>query len=69
VKFDSRLLFQESFDSQGGVQAQDYLSSAKRLRLILSRFDASLSLHPLHANLAGHWAVTVQANWRVISFH
>ena len=25
-----------------------------------------LSLHPLRGDLEGHWAVTVQANWRVI---
>lgn len=24
-----------------------------------------LRLHPLKGNLKGHWAVTVQANWRV----
>ncbi len=23
-------------------------------------------LHPLKGNLAGHWSITVQANWRVI---
>lgn len=48
---------------------------AKRLRLILALLDEArrvddmmapgLRLHPLKGELKGHWAVTVQANWRV----
>lgn len=48
---------------------------AKRLRLILALLEQArviedmnapgLALHPLHGELAGQWAVTVQANWRV----
>jgi proteic killer suppression protein len=47
-----------------------------RLRLILSRLDASgriedmrqptFRLHQLKGNLKGLWAVTVRANWRVV---
>lgn len=58
--------------SKAGIQA----IHAKRLRLILALLEQArviedmnapgLSLHPLHGNLAGLWAVTVQANWRVI---
>ena len=58
--------------NQGGIQ----LIHAKRLRLILSVLhDAkvitdidspALRLHALKGNRAGFWAVTVQANWRVI---
>jgi toxin HigB-1 len=46
------------------------------LRDILARLDASVGpedmslpgfrLHPLKGDLAGFWAVTVRANWRVI---
>ena len=25
-----------------------------------------LGLHPLHGDLAGYWAVTVSANWRIV---
>ena len=49
---------------------------AARLRLILALLDQArlvddldapgLRLHPLKGKLKGHWAVTVQANWRVI---
>ena len=58
--------------NQAGIQAVH----AKRLRLILSVLhDAkvitdidspALRLHALKGNRAGFWAVTVQANWRVI---
>ena len=58
--------------SKAGIQA----IHAKRLGLILALLEQArtiadinapgLSLHPLNANLAGQWAVTVQANWRVI---
>ena len=46
-----------------------------RLRLQLGRLDAATGpadmdrpgwrLHPLHRDLAGHWAVTVSGNWRL----
>lgn len=58
--------------SKAGIQALH----AQRLRLILALLEQarviedmnapSLSLHPLRGDLAGRWAVTVQANWRVI---
>ena len=58
--------------SKAGIQA----IHAKRLSLILALLEQarmiedlnapSLSLHPLQGNLSKHWAVTVQANWRVI---
>jgi proteic killer suppression protein len=48
---------------------------AKRLRLQLARLDAATSAadmnlpgwrwHPLTDDLAGHWAVTVNKNWRL----
>ena len=48
---------------------------AVRLRLILALLDQAvgvsdvdapgLRLHPLKGKLKGHWALTVQANWRV----
>jgi toxin HigB-1 len=48
----------------------------RRLRVILTRLDASAShedmdlpglrLHPLHGKYAGFWAVSVSGNWRVI---
>lgn len=57
--------------SKAGIQA----IHAGRLRLILALLDQArsvddanapgLRLHPLKGALAGHWAVTVQANWRV----
>jgi proteic killer suppression protein len=58
--------------SVAGIQS----SHAQRLRLILSRLDAStcpsdmrlpgLRLHPLKGKLTGFWAVDVSGNWRVI---
>ncbi|MEI6545076.1 MAG: type II toxin-antitoxin system RelE/ParE family toxin [Methylococcales bacterium] len=58
--------------NQSGIQ----IIHAKRLRLILavlhdakviSDIDSpALRLHTLKGNRAGFWAVTVQANWRVI---
>ena len=58
--------------SKAGIQA----IHAKRLGLILALLEQArtiqdmnapgLSLHPLNANQADQWAVTVQANWRVI---
>lgn len=57
--------------STAGIQA----IHAARLRLILAMLDQAtraldmdapgLRLHALKGNLRGHWAVTVQANWRV----
>lgn len=54
-----------------GIQAMH----AGRLRLVLAMLDEArgvadmdapgLRLHPLKGDLKGHWAVTVQANWRV----
>ncbi len=61
-----------STGSQGGIQA----IHAKRLRLILALLDEAMSvddmnapglrLHALKGDMVGFWAVTVQANWRVI---
>ena len=58
--------------NQAGIQA----IHGKRLRLVLALLNnaveiddidaPALRLHPLKGDLAGFWAVTVQANWRVI---
>ncbi|MDP9139639.1 MAG: type II toxin-antitoxin system RelE/ParE family toxin [Pseudomonadota bacterium] len=58
--------------SKAGIQA----IHAQRLRLILALLEQArtvedmnapgLALHPLRGDRAGQWAVTVQANWRVI---
>lgn len=63
-------LYQE--DDRRGIVSEH----AERLRDILARLDASVSvtdmdlpgfrLHPLKGDLKGFWAVTVRANWRVI---
>jgi proteic killer suppression protein len=47
-----------------------------KIRRILARLDQASApehmdlpgwrLHPLKGELAGHWSVTVQANWRII---
>jgi proteic killer suppression protein len=57
--------------SKAGIQP----SQAGRLRIQLTRLDDAISpqdmdapgwkLHPLSGNLAGHWAVTVNGNWRL----
>jgi proteic killer suppression protein len=57
--------------SMSGIQAVH----GKRLRLVLALLDQAravddmnapgLRLHALQGDLKGHWAVTVQANWRV----
>jgi proteic killer suppression protein len=57
--------------SQAGIQP----AQVKRLRLILGLLDAAGSpqntafsgsrLHPLHGELEGHWAVSVNGPWRV----
>ncbi|MEO8315223.1 MAG: type II toxin-antitoxin system RelE/ParE family toxin [Pseudomonadota bacterium] len=58
-------------ESKAGIQPKH----ARRLRLQLGRLDAATSAadmnlpgwdwHPLTANLAGHWAVKVNKNWRL----
>ena len=57
--------------SKAGIQP----SHAPRLRVQLTRLDASISpqdmnatgwkLHQLSGNLTGHWSVTVNGNWRL----
>ena len=57
--------------SKAGIQA----AHAVRLRLMLTRLDSShvpqdmnasgWKLHPLKGDLAGHWAIWVDANWRL----
>jgi proteic killer suppression protein len=57
--------------SKAGIQP----SQASRLRIQLTRLDSATSpqdmsapgwrLHQLSGNLAGHWAVTVNGNWRM----
>jgi toxin HigB-1 len=57
--------------SKAGIQPKH----AKRLRLQLGRLDAAARpadmdlpgwrLHPLKGELAGHWAVWVDENWRL----
>ena len=58
--------------SLSGIQA----THTKRLQLILTRLDSStcaedmnlpgLKMHKLIGQLKGYYAVTVQANWRII---
>lgn len=57
--------------SKAGIQP----AHADRLRLQLARLDAAAGpedmdlpgwrFHPLTGKLAGHWAVTVNKNWRL----
>jgi toxin HigB-1 len=57
--------------SKAGIEPKN----AKRLRLQLARLDAATSAadmnlpgwrwHPLTGQLAGHWAVSVDQNWRL----
>lgn len=57
--------------SKAGIQP----AHAKRLRLQLAALDGAIGpqgmslpgwkLHQLAGNLAGHWAVTVNGNWRL----
>lgn len=57
--------------SKAGIQPKH----ANRLRLQLARLDAATSAadmnlpgwrwHPLSGNLAGHWSVSVDENWRL----
>lgn len=61
----------EDDDARGVIAAH-----VEKLRDILVRLDAAgavadlnlhgFRLHPLKGALKGYWAVTVQANWRVI---
>jgi len=65
-----RQLFED--DNAKGVNPEH----VKKLRQILSTLHAAQTidgmavstfrLHPLTGDLAGYWAVTVRANWRVI---
>lgn len=58
--------------SKAGIQA----AHAARLRLQLGALDQAIrpqdlsapswDLHPLKGNLDGHWAITVNGNWRMI---
>jgi proteic killer suppression protein len=57
--------------SKAGIQP----AHASRLRVLLTALDAasnpedmnapSYKLHPLHGDLAGHWAASVSGNWRL----
>ena len=57
--------------TKAGIQA----AHAPRLRLQLAALNRAKTpadmavpnwkLHPLKGNLAGHWAVTVNGNWRI----
>ncbi len=57
--------------SKAGIQPQH----AGRLRILLTALDAARGpadmdapgwkLHPLSGNLAGHWSVWVNGNWRL----
>ena len=59
-----------------GSKAGIVAAHAKRLRLQLAALDAAVGpqgmnlpgwkLHPLVGALAGHWAVSVSGNWRLI---
>lgn len=62
--------------SKSGIQA----AHAKKLRLQLGAIDSAVkpqdlsapswALHALKGDLAGHWAITVSGNWRLIfAFH
>ncbi len=58
--------------SKSGIQA----THATKLRLQLAALDqafrpedltaASWALHPLKGDLKGHWALTVNGNWRIV---
>ncbi len=59
-----------------GSKADIQAVHATRLRLQLAALDqaggaedisaASWSLHPLKGDLKGHWALTVNGNWRMV---
>ncbi len=58
-------------DTKAGINP----SHAKKLRKLLTALDAAAKpedmnvpgwdLHPLKGNLAGHWSVSVNGNWRM----
>lgn len=58
-----------------GTKAGIQPHHAARLRIQLTRLDVALSphdmnapgwkLHPLSGSLEGHWAITVNGNWRI----
>lgn len=58
--------------SKAGIQAVH----ASRLRLQLAALDSAIAatdlavptwnLHPLKGQLKGHWAITVNGNWRMV---
>jgi toxin HigB-1 len=58
--------------SKAGIQA----AHTTKLRLQLAALDQAVkpedlsapawSLHPLKGNLKGHWAITVNGNWRMV---
>lgn len=58
--------------SKSGIRA----AHATKLRLLLATLDQALkpedlsapswALHPLKDDLKGHWALTVNGNWRVV---
>ena len=58
--------------SKAGIQA----THATKLRLQLAALDQAIkpddlsapswALHPLKGDLKGHWAVTVNGNWRLV---
>lgn len=64
---------QEFFETGSKVGIQP--NQAARLRVQLTRLDSATGpqdmnasgwrLHKLSGNLAGHWAVTVNGNWRL----
>lgn len=58
--------------SKSGIQA----AHASKLRLLLAALDQAVkpedlsapswALHPLKGDLKGHWALTVNGNWRMV---
>ena len=58
-----------------GTKAGIQVAHAPRLRLQLAALNRAKTpadvavpnwkLHPLKGNLAGHWAITVNGNWRI----
>ena len=60
------------YDDRRGLNAQH----VERIRRVLAYLDRASEpremdlpgwrLHPLKGELAGHWSVTVNANWRIV---
>ena len=60
--------------SKAGIQA----AHATKLRLQLAALDQAVrpddlsapswNLHPLEGDMKGHWALTVNGNWRVVFY-